>query len=43
MKQWLRKLKAPKFLYPIRCSYEEFNEYDKLKFKNNLIIFKLKA
>jgi hypothetical protein len=27
------------FLYSIRFSYEEFNDYDKLKFKDNFIYF----
>jgi hypothetical protein len=33
----LNFLKHSKFLYLIRFSYEEFNEYNKLKFKNNLV------
>jgi hypothetical protein len=35
----LKNLKHLKFLYLIRFSYEEFNEYNKLKFKNDLICF----
>jgi hypothetical protein len=28
-----------KFLHPVRFSYEEFNEYDNLKFRDALIYF----
>jgi hypothetical protein len=35
----LENSKYFKFLYPIKFSYEKFNEYDRLKFKNDLIYF----
>jgi hypothetical protein len=35
----LENLKHPKFLYPIRFSYEELNEHDKSKFEYDLMYF----
>jgi hypothetical protein len=35
----LKISKRFKFLHPIRFSYKEFNEHDKLKFRDNLIYF----
>jgi hypothetical protein len=33
----LKISKRSKFLHPMRFSYKEFNEHDKLKFKDDLI------
>jgi hypothetical protein len=38
-KSELKNSKHSKFLHPIRFSYKEFNEYDKLKFEDDLIYF----
>jgi hypothetical protein len=35
----LENSKHPKFLYPKRFQYEEFNESEKLKFEDHLIYF----
>jgi hypothetical protein len=35
----LKNSKRFKFLHPIRFSYKEFNEHDKLKFGDDLIYF----
>jgi hypothetical protein len=35
----LKSSKRSKFLHPMKFSYKEFNENDKLKFEDNLIYF----
>jgi hypothetical protein len=38
----LKILKHPTYLYPIRFLYAEFDDHDKLNFKNNSIYFSVK-
>jgi type IV secretory pathway VirB9-like protein len=35
----LQNSQHPKFLYPVRFSYEEFNEHDKSKMEDDFIYF----